>query len=192
MLSFSSPSATGDVTFSLSLVSQRHGHLPAHLLQHQHVPGNEHGQQHRQPAAQSQGVQLEPGAHGQLRGGGEAGGLAQERRGPSLLLDPCRRTPSPGIIWGSLDHEVSSPSSSSRDCILLHIYAKCWTPSFGRIFHKPPLFFYFFFQFSWASLNSSLYKKTSRSDAVVEYLRSFYICKCDWNRGASFLKIILF
>ncbi|XP_031162497.1 paired mesoderm homeobox protein 1b isoform X5 [Sander lucioperca] len=50
----------------------RHGNLPAHLLQHQHVPGHEHGQQHRQPAAQSQGVQLEPGAHGQLRGG-EAG-----------------------------------------------------------------------------------------------------------------------
>ncbi|XP_028443053.1 paired mesoderm homeobox protein 1b isoform X3 [Perca flavescens] len=52
---------------------ERHGNLPAHLLQHQHVPGHEHGQQHRQPAAQSQGVQLEPGAHGQLRGG-EAGG----------------------------------------------------------------------------------------------------------------------
>ncbi|XP_078114400.1 paired mesoderm homeobox protein 1b isoform X1 [Sander vitreus] len=51
---------------------ERHGNLPAHLLQHQHVPGHEHGQQHRQPAAQSQGVQLEPGAHGQLRGG-EAG-----------------------------------------------------------------------------------------------------------------------
>lgn len=63
------------------LVSQRHGNLPAHLLQHQHVPGNEHGQQHRQPAAQSQGVQLEPGAHGQLSGGGGGGGGGSHRRG---------------------------------------------------------------------------------------------------------------
>ncbi|XP_039983835.1 paired mesoderm homeobox protein 1b isoform X3 [Xiphias gladius] len=76
---------------------QRHGHLPAHLLQHQHVPGNEHGQQHRQPAAQSQGIQLEPGAHGQLRGG-EAGGSRRRGRGPSLPPDPRGRTPSLG--WG--------------------------------------------------------------------------------------------
>ncbi|XP_039983837.1 paired mesoderm homeobox protein 1b isoform X5 [Xiphias gladius] len=76
---------------------ERHGHLPAHLLQHQHVPGNEHGQQHRQPAAQSQGIQLEPGAHGQLRGG-EAGGSRRRGRGPSLPPDPRGRTPSLG--WG--------------------------------------------------------------------------------------------
>uniref|UniRef100_A0A8C7Y2M1 Paired related homeobox 1b n=2 Tax=Oryzias TaxID=8089 RepID=A0A8C7Y2M1_9TELE len=54
-------------TENAALREQCHGHLPAYLLQHQHSPGDEHGQQHRQPAAQSQGVQLEPGAHGQLR-----------------------------------------------------------------------------------------------------------------------------
>ncbi|KAM4549357.1 paired mesoderm homeobox protein 1b isoform 1-T1 [Odontesthes bonariensis] len=54
-------------TENAALREQHHAHLPAHLLQHQHVPGDEHGQQHRQPAAQSQGVQPEPGAHGQLR-----------------------------------------------------------------------------------------------------------------------------
>lgn len=107
MLSFSSLAATGDVTFSPPLVSQRHGHLPAHLLQHQHVPGNEHGQQHRQPAAQSQGVQLEPGAHGQLRGGGEAGG--SRRRGGDPL---CLWTPVDGHhLWD--EHHLTYPGSWS-------------------------------------------------------------------------------
>ncbi len=70
-------------------------------------------------------------------------------------------------ISHSLDHEISSPFWSSLDGALLHLYAKCWTPSDGRIFSRPP------FLLSWASLNSSLYKKTSRLDAVAEYLRSF-------------------
>lgn len=103
MLSFSSLSATGDVTFPPPLVSQRHGHLPAHLLQHQHVPGHEHGQQHRQPAAQSQGVQLESSAHGQLRG--EAGGWCRRGGGPL-----CRWTPADGHrLW--VEHHLTYPGS---------------------------------------------------------------------------------
>ncbi|XP_018609355.1 paired mesoderm homeobox protein 1b isoform X2 [Scleropages formosus] len=46
---------------------QCHGYLYTHMCQHQHLPGNEHGEQHRQSTPQGQGVQLEPGAHGQLR-----------------------------------------------------------------------------------------------------------------------------
>lgn len=87
-LSFSSLSAAGDVTLPSSSLPpvQCHGHLPAYLLQHQHVPGNEHGQQHCQPAAQSQGVQPEPGAHSQLRRGEAGGG-----RGHPLPLYPAGR-----------------------------------------------------------------------------------------------------
>ncbi|XP_033937440.1 paired mesoderm homeobox protein 1b isoform X1 [Gymnodraco acuticeps] len=95
--------ASASATENAALREQRHGHLPAHLLQHQHVPGHEHGQQHRQPAAQSQGVQLESSAHGQLRG--EAGGWCRRGGGPL-----CRWTPADGHrLW--VEHHLTYPGS---------------------------------------------------------------------------------
>ncbi|KAG7232092.1 hypothetical protein INR49_009571 [Caranx melampygus] len=35
--------ASASTAENAALREQRHGNLPAHLLQHQHVPGNEHG-----------------------------------------------------------------------------------------------------------------------------------------------------
>lgn len=74
---------------------------------------------------------------------------------------------------------------------LLHLYAKMLDSEWCRIFPPSRLLFFFilifFFTSSWASLNSRLYKKkTSLLDAVAEYLRSFYMCDCDWSGGRVF------
>lgn len=52
---------------TLTFPLQRHGLLLAIMCQQQHCTGREHGQQHRQPETEGQGVQHEPGADRQLK-----------------------------------------------------------------------------------------------------------------------------
>lgn len=115
---------------------------------------------------------------GERLGGGRRG------RGGDPL---CRRTPAdgtPSLGWEPPQHTHGASIAFTPICKNVGQRVMQDFPP------KPPfIFFYFdfFFTSSWASLNSRLYKKkTSLLDAVAEYLRSFYMCDCDWSGGRVF------
>lgn len=116
------------------------------------------------------------------RGRGWGGG--RRGRGGDPL---CRRTPAdgtPSLGWEPPQHTHGASIAFTPICKNVGQRVMQDFPP------KPPsIFFYFdfFFTSSWASLNSRLYKKkTSLLDAVAEYLRSFYMCDCDWSGGRVF------
>lgn len=115
---------------------------------------------------------------GERLGGGGAGG-----EGTLSAVGPLQTG---HRLWD--ENHLNTPTEPRS---LLHLYAKMLDSEWCRIFPPSRLLFFFilifFFTSSWASLNSRLYKKkTSLLDAVAEYLRSFYMCDCDWSGGRVF------
>lgn len=111
------------------------------------------------------------------------GGEAREGRGPSLPSDPCRRDTVSGM-------RTTSTHPRSLDRFYTYMQ-KCWTASDAGF--SPQAAFYFFLFWFFFSLPPEHHwtlvctkKKTSLLDAVAEYLRSFYMCDCDWSGGRVF------
>lgn len=111
----------GHTNMSLCLMSPQHSATLQPWRLRAHDPGGQHGQQHRQPASQGQGVQPapQPGAHGELTAGPARtqlppGLTAMKKRADTqesdLLLAPAPRTgwvgsPGPSLRPGLLGLE---------------------------------------------------------------------------------------
>lgn len=171
MLSFSSPSATGDVTFSPL--------FPSSCLSAPWPPTRPPAPTPTRPrewtwptASPTCGLKPRSTAWTRCPRSTErrrGWGLAQEGRGPSPLLDPRGRTPSLGRAPSHIPWIMKSPLlSGAASTAHFYIYMQ-------NVGHRVMAGFCLsrLFLLSWASLNSCLYKKTSRLDAVAEYLRSF-------------------